>query len=100
MVADAGTRALLRTLMLEVEAVGHALGIEPGVGVDRRLDGAGRVGEHRTSMLQDVDAGRPLEVEALVGSVVELAAQLGVAVPSLEIVYRLARQLDRSRHGS
>jgi 2-dehydropantoate 2-reductase len=100
MVGDPGTRQLLRTLMLEVEAVGKALGIEPGIGVDRRLDGAGRVGDHRTSMLQDVESGRPLEVEALVGSVVELAGQLGVPVPSLEVVYRLTRQLDRSLRGS
>jgi 2-dehydropantoate 2-reductase len=100
MVGDPGTRQLLRTLMLEVEAVGRALGIEPGVSVDRRLEGAGRVGDHRTSMLQDVESGRPLEVEALVGSVVELAGQLGVAVPSLEVVYRLTRQLDRSLRGS
>jgi 2-dehydropantoate 2-reductase len=82
--------------MLEVEAVGRALGIEPDVGVDRRLEGAGRVGHHKTSMLQDVEAGRPLEVEALVGSVVELAGQLDVPVPTLEIVCGLARQLDRS----
>ena len=86
--------------MLEVEAVGKALGIEPGIGVDKRLDGAGRVGDHRTSMLQDVESGRPLEVEALVGSVVELAGQVGVAVPSLEVVYRLTRQLDRALRGS
>ncbi len=96
MVADERTRALLRTLMLEVEAVGKAVGVEPRLGVDRRLEGAGRVGEHRTSMLQDVEAGRPLEVEALVGSVVELAGQRGVPAPALDIVYRLTRQLDRS----
>ena len=100
MVGDPGTRQLVRAMMLEVEAVGKALGIEPGVGVDRRLEGAGRVGDHRTSMLQDVESGRPLEVEALVGSVVELAGQIGVAVPSLEVVYRLTRQLDRSLRGS
>jgi 2-dehydropantoate 2-reductase len=100
MVGDRGTRELLRTLMLEVEAVGKALGIEPGIGVDRRLDGAGRVGDHRTSMLQDVEAGRPLEVEALVGSVVELAGQVGVPVPALEVVYRLTSQLDRSLRAS
>jgi 2-dehydropantoate 2-reductase len=82
--------------MLEVEAVGRALGLEPGIGVDRRLEGAGKVGDHRTSMLQDVESGRPLEVEALVGSVVELAAQLGVPAPTLEVVYRLTSQLDRS----
>jgi 2-dehydropantoate 2-reductase len=100
MVGEPATRQLLRTLMLEVEAVGKALGIEPGIGVDRRLDGAGKVGDHRTSMLQDVESGRPLEVEALVGSVVELAGQIGVPVPSLEVVYRLTRQLDRTLRGS
>ncbi len=100
MVADERTRALLRTLMLEVEAVGKAVGLEPRLGVDRRLEGAGRVGEHRTSMLQDVEAGRPLEVEALVGSVVELAGQVGVPAPALDVVYRLTRQLDRSLHAA
>lgn len=82
--------------MLEAEAVGRALGIEPEIGVDRRLDGAARVGEHRTSMLQDVEAGRPLEVEALVGSVIELGHQLDSPVPTLEVVHRLIRQLDTS----
>ena len=94
LMGDAGTRDLIRRLMLEVEAVGRALGIEPTVSVDRRLDGAARVGEHRTSMLQDVQAGRALEVEALVGSVIELGHQLAVKVPTLEVVYRLTRQLD------
>lgn len=94
---DAGMRDLIRCLMLEVEAVGRALGIEPDIGVDRRLDGAARVGEHRTSMLQDVEPGRPLEVEALVGSVIELGHRLDVTVPTLEVVHRLTRQLDTSR---
>ncbi|HZV50788.1 MAG TPA: 2-dehydropantoate 2-reductase [Candidatus Dormibacteraeota bacterium] len=96
LLADPGTRELVRTLMLEVEAVGRATGIEPDLPVDRRLDGAARVGEHRTSMLQDVEAGRPLEVEALVGAVVELAGQLRVPVPALDVVYRLTRRLDAS----
>jgi len=90
------TKDLIRRLMIEVEAVGRALGIEPDIGVDRRLEGAARVGDHRTSMLQDVEAGRPLEVEALVGSVVELGDQLGVPVPALEVVCRLTRQLDKT----
>lgn len=90
------TKDLIRRLMIEVEAVGRALGIEPDIGVDRRLEGAARVGDHRTSMLQDVEAGRPLEVEALVGSVVELGGQLGVPVPALDVVCRLTRQLDKT----
>jgi 2-dehydropantoate 2-reductase len=96
MLADPGTRELVRGLMVEVQAVGRALGIEPDFGVDQRLDGAARVGQHRPSMLQDVDAGRPLEVEALVGSVVELGRRLGVPVPGLEVVCQLTRELDRS----
>jgi 2-dehydropantoate 2-reductase len=95
LLGDAGGRALIRGLMQEVENVGRGLGIEPDIGVDRRLQGAAQVGEHRTSMLQDVEAGRPLEVEALVGSVVELADQLGVPVPGLRVVYELTRLLDR-----
>jgi 2-dehydropantoate 2-reductase len=96
MLEDPACHRLVRTLMLEVEAVGRALGIEPDIGVDRRLEGAARVGEHRTSMLQDVESGRPLEVEALVGAVVELGRQLDVPVPTLELVCCLVRQLDRS----
>jgi 2-dehydropantoate 2-reductase len=93
---DIPTRGLVRQLMLEVAAVAAGAGVELDVSVDRRLEGASRAGDHRTSMLQDVDAGRPLEMEALVGSVVELGRQLGVPVPALEVVYRLGRQLDRS----
>jgi 2-dehydropantoate 2-reductase len=96
LMGDNGSRDLIRGLMLEVEAVGRAYGIEPDISVDRRIQGAARVGEHRTSMLQDVDAGRRLEVEALVGSVIEMGHLKGVHTPSLEIVYRLTRQLDSS----
>jgi 2-dehydropantoate 2-reductase len=96
MLGDPGTRALIRALMVEVQAVGRALGIEPPIGIDRRLEGSARIGDHRPSMLQDVDAGRPLEVEALVGSVVELGHRMDVPVPALEVVYQLTRQLDRS----
>ena len=96
LLGDAASRDLVRGLMLEVEAVGRALGVEPDIGVDRRLEGAARAGDHRTSMLQDVESGRPLEVEALVGSVVELGRHLSVATPGLDVVYRLTRLLDRS----
>jgi 2-dehydropantoate 2-reductase len=96
MLSESRTRELLRTLMLEVAAVAAAAGVQLEVGVERRLQGAAGAGDHRTSMLQDVQAGRHLEVEALVGSVVELAAQLGVTTPALGTVYDLTRQLDRS----
>lgn len=94
--SDEGCRDLIRRLMLEVEAVGKAYGLHPDIGVDRRLEGAARVGNHRTSMLQDVEAGRPLEVEALVGSVIEMGRRRDVPTPALEVVYQLTRQLDRS----
>jgi len=94
--SDEGSRDLIRRLMLEVEAVGKAYGLNPDIGVDQRLEGAARVGQHRTSMLQDVEAGRPLEVEALVGSVIEMGHRRDVPTPALEVVYQLTRQLDRS----
>ncbi|HLG63749.1 MAG TPA: 2-dehydropantoate 2-reductase [Ktedonosporobacter sp.] len=96
LLADEASRDLIRRLMLEVEAVGSAYGIHPDISVDRRLEGAARVGQHRTSMLQDVEAGRPLEVEALVGSVVEMGRRRNVPTPALEVVYQLTRQLDIS----
>jgi 2-dehydropantoate 2-reductase len=96
LLGDPETRGLLRDLMTEVTAVAEAKGVKLEVGVERRLEGAARVGEHRTSMLQDVESGRPLEVDALVGSVVELGSRLGVSTPSLGVVYRLARRLALS----
>lgn len=96
LMGDEVSRDLLHRLMLEVEAVGKAYGIQPDISVDRRLEGAARVGDHRTSMLQDVEAGRPLEVEALVGSVIEMGCRRDVPTPALEVVYKLTRQLDKS----
>jgi 2-dehydropantoate 2-reductase len=96
MLADPGMRTLALTLMQEVEAVARSLGVELPLEVNRRLEGSAALGDHRTSMLQDVEAGRPLEVEALVGSVVELAGQTRVAVPNLQAVYQLTRTLDRT----
>jgi len=61
--------------------------------IDQRMAGAEKVGEHKTSMLQDLEAGRPMELEALVGSVVELGGRLGVAMPYTETVYSCAKLL-------
>ncbi|HEY8839595.1 MAG TPA: 2-dehydropantoate 2-reductase, partial [Candidatus Dormibacteraeota bacterium] len=88
------TSDLVRTLMEEVDAVAKALGVEVPLTVEKRMAGAATMGEHRTSMLQDLEAGRPLEVDALVGAVVELAADAGVPVPALSVVYRLVKLLD------
>ena len=80
-VGEPGTRALARTIMLEGQQVAEALGTRFALTVDKRLDGAAEVGAHRTSMLQDLELGRPLEVEALLGAVVEVAQWVGIPVP-------------------
>ena len=88
------TRDLVRTLMEEVEAVTRALGVELPLSVEKRLEGAAATGDHRTSMLQDLELKRPLEIDALLGAVIELAEGEGVAVPSLKTVYGLTKLLD------
>jgi 2-dehydropantoate 2-reductase len=95
MVRSEETGKLLRVLMEEVEAVARAGGAEVEATIDRRLEGAARVGEHKPSTLQDLEAGKPLEIDALSGAVVELAAIFSVPVPHLETVHRLAKLLDR-----
>ncbi len=88
---DQGTRHVLRAMMEEAQAVGEALGVTFSIGVDERMDMAAKVGAHRTSMLQDVDAGRPTELDALLGVVIELAQMTGIATPALKLVYDLTR---------
>ncbi len=89
---DAGTRATARTMMLEGQAVAERLGIRFAIDVDKRIDGAAEVGHHRTSMLQDLELGRPLEIEALLGAVVELAGWVDVPMPVSSAVLALVRQ--------
>jgi 2-dehydropantoate 2-reductase len=88
---DQGTRGVLRAMMQEAQAVGEALGVTFSVGIEERMDMAAKVGAHRTSMLQDVDAGRPTELDALLGVVIELAQMTGIATPALKLVYDLTR---------
>jgi 2-dehydropantoate 2-reductase len=85
---------VVRAAMEEVDAVARRVGIEIPVSIDRRIRGAARVGAHKTSMLQDLESGRPLEIDALVGSVVELADRLDVPVPHLETLYICVKLLD------
>lgn len=85
---------LVRTLMTETEAVAARLGIELPISIEQRMAGAEKVGAHKTSMLQDREAGRPLELEAVVGAVVELGERLGVAMPATQAVYACAKMLD------
>ena len=81
------TRELARALMEEVMRVAQALGMKIRITIDQRLDGAEKVGHHKTSMLQDVEAGRPIELEPIVGAVIELADKAGVEVPNLRAMY-------------
>jgi len=93
------TRDLVRTLMEEVEAVARSLDVELPLSVEKRLEGAAATGDHRTSMLQDLELKRPLEIDALLGAVIELAAASGVEVPSLKAVYGLTKLLDEVNRG-
>ena len=88
---DPGTRAVARAMMVEAQGVAEALGVRFPIDVDRRIDGGAAVGAHRTSMLQDLLAGRPLEIDALVGSVAELGRMVGVATPTVDTVLALVR---------
>ena len=82
--------------MEEVDAVARGVGIEISVSIDQRIKGAARVGDHKTSMLQDLEAGRPMEIDALTGSVVELGDRLGVPVPHLRTLYASVKLLERA----
>ena len=92
---DAATRPIVRALMVEVEAVATALGAKLAVDVDTRIQWAKDVGAHKTSMLQDLERGRPMEIDALVAAVQELARLVGVATPTLDVVLGLVRQRAR-----
>ncbi|MBM3458556.1 MAG: 2-dehydropantoate 2-reductase [Armatimonadetes bacterium] len=94
------TRALARDMMAEAALVAEALGAPIDVSVERRLEMAEAVGEHRSSMLQDVESGRPLEVEALLGVIVELGELLGIATPCLRTVYACVKLLDQTLRGT
>ncbi len=91
------TRELARAAMEEVVAVAAALGIKTTVPVDQRLAGADKVGGHKTSMLQDLEAGRPLEIDSIVGAVIELGDRVGVKTPNLRALYACTKLLERGQ---
>jgi len=93
MVRDPGVADVIRNIMQEVEAVSRKLGMKLPVSIEQRMAGAEKVGEHKTSMLQDLEAGRPMELEALVGSMVELGEKVGVPMAYTRTVYSCARLL-------
>ena len=86
-------RALAAAMMAEAQAVAEKLGVLFKISLDQRIAGAEAVGAHKTSMLQDVEAGRAIEIEALVGSVVELGRITGVPTPSIDAIYAATRLL-------
>jgi 2-dehydropantoate 2-reductase len=94
---DPGTRALAADMMREAQQIAEKLGITFRHTIEKRIAGAEAVGEHKTSMLQDVEAGRTLEIEALVGAVVELGRLTETATPHIESVYACVKALEVSR---
>ncbi|KKD09741.1 2-dehydropantoate 2-reductase [Streptomyces sp. WM6386] len=85
-----GTRQVIETMMQETLAVAEALGCDIGISIERRLAGAERVGDHRTSTLQDLEAGKPLELDVLLAAVVELADITDTDVPTLRTVHAIS----------
>lgn len=92
---DPGTRAVARAMMVEAQTIGETLGVRFAVDVDRRIEGAAAVGPHRTSMLQDLERGRPMEIDALVTAVQEMGRLVGVATPAIDTVLALIQQRAR-----
>jgi len=96
LVADDGQRGVARAMMLEGQRVAEALGIRFAIDVDKRIAGAAEVGAHRTSMLQDLERGRPMEIEALLGAVVELADLVGEPAATCRTILALVRARARA----
>jgi 2-dehydropantoate 2-reductase len=90
------TRALAVAIMTEAQTVAEQLGVRSRVTIEKRIAGAEAVGEHKTSMLQDIEAGRPIELDAMVGGVIELARLTGVATPALDAVYACTALLAKT----
>jgi 2-dehydropantoate 2-reductase len=97
MVRHPDVSRLVRDVMTEASAVAARLGIELPISIDQRMAGAEKVGAHKTSMLQDLEAGRPLELGAVVGAVIEVGERLGVPMPATRAVYACARLLDEQK---
>jgi len=93
---DEGTRAVARNMMIEAQEIAERLGVKFPIDVDRRIAGGAAVGAHRTSMLQDLDQSRPMEIDALVASVQELGSITGVSTPTIDTVLGLIRLRART----
>jgi 2-dehydropantoate 2-reductase len=95
---EPATRALAADMMREAQAVAEKLGVTFRVPLEKRIDGAAKVGKHKTSTLQDVEAGRPVEVDALIGSVIELGELTATPTPATRAVYALLKLLVKTMH--
>jgi 2-dehydropantoate 2-reductase len=96
MARDPEVSALVRRIMTEASCAAGRLGIELPVSIEQRVAGAEKVGEHKTSMLQDVAAGKPTEIEAIVGAVIEIGEKLGVSMTSTRAVYACTKLLEKT----
>ena len=94
-VRDPNTGPLIRNLMTEVEAVARRFGIELPISIEQRMAGAEKAGQHKTSMLQDLESKRPLELDEVVGAVIELGERFNLHMPATRAVYACAKLLDR-----
>jgi 2-dehydropantoate 2-reductase len=94
---DPDTSRVAREVMTETERVATALGLDLPISIDQRIAGAAQAGGHKTSMLQDREAGRPMEIDAVVGGVLEVAGRLGIAMPATQALYDGVRQLVEDR---
>ncbi|WP_024510940.1 2-dehydropantoate 2-reductase [Bradyrhizobium sp. ARR65] len=92
---DVGTRALSKAIMLEAQAIAESLGVKFRVDVERRIEGARKVGAHKTSMLQDLERGRPVEIDPLITVVQEMGRVTGIATPAIDAVLALVAQRCR-----
>jgi 2-dehydropantoate 2-reductase len=90
--SDPGTRAVAKAMMLEAQEIATKQGVHFRVDVERRINGAGAVGAHKTSMLQDLERGRPMEIEPLVTVVQEMGRMMDVPTPTLDVVLALIQQ--------
>ncbi len=88
---DPRTRLVARAMMVEAQMIGEAVGARFALDVDKRIDAAAAVGAHRTSMLQDLDRGRPMEIDALVTVIKELGSMTGIETPAINTVLSLVR---------
>ena len=93
---DVGTREVARNMMIEAQQIAEKMGVKFPIDVDRRINGGAAVGAHRTSMLQDLDQGRPMEIDALVGSVQELGRITDTPTPTIDTVLALTKLRARS----